>query len=79
MLAWYDFVERDCMQPFGVVVADEFYGPTGAFRSTETCDVSASIWSHILLLGITGQGAMADNVERAFFNAGPATVFAGFQ
>jgi len=79
VLAWYDFVERDCMQPLGVIVADEFYGPTGAFRSTETCDVSASIWSHILLLGITGRSAMADNVERAFFNAGPATVTRDFK
>jgi hypothetical protein len=79
VLGWYDFVERGCMQPSGVIVADEFYGPTGAFRSTETCDVSASIWSNILLLGITGQGAMADKVERAFFNAGPATVSRDFK
>jgi uncharacterized protein len=79
VLAWNGYVERNCMQPFGVIVADEFYGPTGAFRSTETCDVSASIWSHILLLGITGEGAMADTVERGFFNAGPAAVSRDFK
>jgi len=79
VLAWYDLVNRECMQPFGVIVADEFYGPTGAFRSTETCDVSASIWSQILLLSITGRGDLADRVERAFFNAGPAAVSRDFK
>ncbi len=35
-----DLLEREAMQPSGVPVADEFYGPTGAFRGTETCDVA---------------------------------------
>ncbi|MDD4889136.1 MAG: glycoside hydrolase family 127 protein [Phycisphaerae bacterium] len=74
VLAWHGMIERDCMQPHGVPVCDEYYGPTGAFRSTETCDVSAYMWTKTLLLTITGQGAMADQVERAFFNAGPAVV-----
>jgi uncharacterized protein len=39
-LAWHDLLERDSMQPSGVPVADEYYGPTGAFRGSETCDVS---------------------------------------
>jgi len=39
-LAWHDLLEREAMQPSGVPVADEFYGPTGAFRGTETCDVA---------------------------------------
>lgn len=78
-LAWYRLVERDCMQPHGVPVFDEFYGPTGAFRGTETCDVSAYMWSQNLLLGITGQGRMADRIERAFFNAAPAAVSRDFK
>lgn len=78
-LAWHDLVERDSMQPHGVIVADEYYGPTGAFRGTETCDVAAYLWSQILLLSISGQGRMADRAERAFFNAGPAAVARDFK
>ena len=78
-LAWHDLVERDAMQPHGVIVADEFYGPTGAFRGTETCDVAAYLWSQILLLRVSGQGRMADRAERAFFNAGPAAVARDFK
>ena len=78
-LAWHDLLERVAMQPSGVPVADEFYGPTGAFRGTETCDVAGYLWSQIVLLGISGQGRMADRAERAFFNAGPATVARDFK
>ncbi len=78
-LGWYRIVERDCMQPHGVPVFDEAYGPTGAFRATETCDVAAYMWSQSLLLSITGEGAMGDRIERAFFNAGPATVSRDFK
>ena len=67
------------MQPSGVPVADEFYGPTGAFRGTETCDVAGYLWSQIMLLSVTGQGNLADRAERAFFNAGPATVSRDFK
>ncbi len=78
-MAWHDLVERDAMQPHGVIVADEFWGPTGAFRGTETCDVAAYLWSQILLLSVSGEGRMADRAERAFFNAGPATVARDFK
>ena len=78
-LGWHDLLERDAMQPSGVPVADEFYGPTGAFRGTETCDVAGYLWSQIVLLTVSGQGRMADRAERAFFNAGPATVSRDFK
>ena len=78
-LAWHDLLERDSMQPSGVPVADEFYGPTGAYRGTETCDVAGYLWSQIALLTVSGQGRMADRAERAFFNAGPATVARDFK
>ncbi|MCX6910918.1 MAG: glycoside hydrolase family 127 protein [Verrucomicrobia bacterium] len=78
-LAWHDLLERDSMQPSGVPVADEFYGPTGAYRGTETCDVAGYVWSQIALLTVSGQGRMADRAERAFFNAGPATVARDFK
>jgi hypothetical protein len=78
-LRWHDKIERECMQPYGVPVFDEYYGPTGAFRGTETCDVAAYMWSQNLLLTISGQGRLADRIERAFFNAGPATVSRDFK
>ena len=78
-LGWHDLLARDSMQPSGVPVADEYYGPMGAFRGTETCDVAGYVWSQIMLLSVTGQGRMADRVERAFFNAGPATVTRDFK
>ncbi len=78
-LAWHDLLERDAMQPSGVPVADEHYGPTGAFRGTETCDVAGYLWSKIVLLSVTGDGRMADRAERAFFNAGPAAVARDFK
>jgi uncharacterized protein len=78
-LGWHELVERDCMQPYGVPVFDEYYGPTGAFRGTETCNVAAYMWSQTLLLSIGGQGRMADRIERAFFNAAPAAVSRDFK
>jgi hypothetical protein len=78
-LAWHKLLEREAMQPSGVPVADEFYGPTGAFRGTETCDVAGYLWSQTFLLGICGDGRMADHAERAFFNAGPNTVARDFK
>lgn len=78
-MAWHDLLERGSMQPSGVPVADEYYGPTGAFRGTETCDVAGYLWSQILLLTISGEGRLADRAERAFFNAGPATVARDFR
>jgi hypothetical protein len=78
-LAWHDHLARESMQPSGVPVADEFYGPTGAFRGTETCDVAGYLWSQIALLTISGESRLADRVERAFFNAGPGTVARDFK
>jgi len=78
-LAWHALLERVAMQPSGVPVADEWYGPTGAFRGTETCDVAGYVWSKAMLLLVTGDGAMGDRMERALFNAGPATVTRDFK
>jgi uncharacterized protein len=76
---WHELLERVAMQPYGVPVSDEWYGRPGAFRGTETCDVAGYIWSQICLLSVTGEGQMADRIERAFFNAGPATVTRDFK
>jgi hypothetical protein len=78
-IGWHDLLERVAMQPHGVPVSDEWYGPTGAFRGSETCDVAGYVWSQVSLLHGTGEGRMADRLERAFFNAGPATVSRDFK
>jgi hypothetical protein len=78
-VGWHDLLERIAMQPHGVPVSDEWYGPTGAFRGSETCDVAGYVWSQVCLLSVTGEGRMADRLERAFFNAGPATVARDFK
>jgi hypothetical protein len=78
-VGWHDLLERVAMQPYGVPVSDEWYGPAGAFRGSETCDVANYVWSQTCLLFVTGEGRMADRLERAFFNAGPATVSRDFK
>jgi uncharacterized protein len=78
-VGWHDLLERVAMQPHGVPVSDEWYGPTGAFRGSETCDVAGYVWSQICLLSVTGEGRMGDRLERAFFNAGPTTVSRDFK
>ncbi|MEI6390793.1 MAG: beta-L-arabinofuranosidase domain-containing protein [Verrucomicrobiota bacterium] len=78
-IGWHDLLERVAMQPYGVPVSDEWYGPTGAFRGSETCDVAGYVWSQISLLFVTGESRMGDRAERAFFNAGPATVSRDFK
>lgn len=78
-LAWHDLLDRVAMQPSGVPVSDEYWGPTGAFRGSETCDVAGYLWSQCALLGLSGEGRLADRAERAFFNAAPATVGRDFR
>jgi len=78
-VGWHELLERVAMQPYGVPVSDEWYGPPGAFRGSETCDVAGYIWSQVALLQVTGEGRMADRLERAFFNAGPAAVSRDFK
>jgi hypothetical protein len=74
VLGWDDWLNRVAMQPYGVPVADEWYHATGAFRGTETCDVAMYMEEQGDLLYVTGDWKMADRIERAFFNAAPATL-----
>jgi hypothetical protein len=78
-LRWHEKIERECMQPHGVPVFDEYWGPTGAFRGSETCDVAGFMASNTLMLSVGGQGRLADRIERVFFNAAPATVARDFK
>ncbi len=74
-----NLLERDSLQPFGVNIGDEEVGLTSAFRGTETCDVVQYMWNYIWLLRIGGEGRWGDRVERAMFNAAPATVSRDFK
>jgi len=78
-LGWHELLARVAMQPHGVPVSDEWYVPTGAFRGSETCDVAGYVWSQVSLLSVSGAGYLGDRAERAFFNAGPATVSRDFK
>jgi hypothetical protein len=65
--------------PYGVASGEEFASGIGAFRKTETCDVTALLLSAAWLYRIQGEGSWGDRIERAFFNAGPAPVARDFQ
>ena len=58
---------------------EEFLSGVGAFRLTETCDVTAMLWSSTWLYRITGEGSWGDDIERTFFNAAPAPIARDFQ
>ncbi len=60
--------------PYGVASGEEFASGIGAFRKTETCDVTAMLLSASWMYRIQGEGDWGDRMERAFFNAGAAPV-----
>ncbi len=72
------FQERHLL-PYGVTSGEEFLSGVGAFRLTETCDVTAMLWSSTWLYRITGEGSWGDDIERTFFNAAPAPIARDFQ
>jgi len=65
--------------PYGVASGEEFASGIGAFRKTETCDVTAMLLSASWMYRIQGEGGWGDRMERAFFNAGAAPVARDFQ
>lgn len=67
------------MLPYGVASGEEFGSGIGAFRKTETCDVTAMLLSSSWMYRIQGQADWGDRMERAFFNAGAAPVARDFQ
>ena len=67
------------MLPYGVASGEEYASGIGAFRKTETCDVTAMLLSASWMYRIQGNGDWGDRMERAFFNAGAAPVARDFQ
>jgi hypothetical protein len=76
--AW-KWLDKYHMLPYGVASGEEFASGIGAFRKTETCDVTAMLLSASWLYRIQGQGDWGDRMERACFNAGAAPVARDFQ
>jgi len=75
----FRWVDENHMLPYGVASGEEHFSGIGAFRLTETCDVTADIWSMIWLYRIAGQQTWGDRIEQAFFNAAPAPIARDFQ
>ena len=65
--------------PYGVISAEEYLSGIGPYRFTETCDIPAAMWTKTWLFRITGDSRWADQVERAFLNAGPVPVSRDFK
>ena len=65
--------------PYGVASGEEFASGIGAFRKTETCDVTAMLLAASWMYRIQGESDWGDRMERAFFNAGAAPVARDFQ
>jgi uncharacterized protein len=76
--AW-KWLDDQHMLPYGVASGEEFASGIGAFRKTETCDVTAMLLAASWLYRIQGDGDWGDRMERAFFNAGAAPIARDFQ
>jgi uncharacterized protein len=75
----FQWVDTEHMLPYGVASGGEFLSGIGPFRQTETCDVSASLWSRIWMYRITGERSWGDKLELEFFNAAAAPIARDFQ
>ncbi|MBV9063544.1 MAG: glycoside hydrolase family 127 protein, partial [Alphaproteobacteria bacterium] len=58
----------------GIPSTTEDYRSTGPLDGHETCDITDHTWSWGYLLMASGDGAWADRIERACFNAGLGAV-----
>lgn len=74
-----EWVDRFNELPFGLNSAEEWLSGICPYRFTETCDIPAAMWTRTWMLRITGQSRWADDVERAFLNAGPVPVSRDFK
>jgi len=75
----FKWLDENHMLPYGVASGEEFASGIGAFRKTETCDVTAMLLSASWMYRIQGSSEWGDRMERAFFNAGAAPAARDFQ
>ena len=78
-LSAFQWLDEYHMLPYGVASGEEFASGIGAFRKTETCDVTAMLLAASWIYRIQGEGTWGDRMERAFFNAGAGPVARDFQ
>lgn len=78
-LGAFKWLDEQHMLPYGVASGEEYASGIGAFRKTETCDVTAMLLTASWMYRIQGDGDWGDRMERAFFNAGAAPVARDFQ
>jgi len=78
-LGAFKWLDEYHMLPYGVASGEEFASGIGAFRKTETCDVTAMLLAASWMYRIQGERDWGDRMGRAFFNAGAAPVARDFQ
>ncbi|MGA2499236.1 MAG: beta-L-arabinofuranosidase domain-containing protein [Tepidisphaeraceae bacterium] len=78
-LSAFKWLDDNHVLPYGVASGEEFASGVGAFRKTETCDVTAMLLAASWMYRIQGNGDWGDRMERAFFNAGAAPIARDFQ
>lgn len=75
----FDLLDRHHMLVDGVPSSTEYLAGRTPRDSHETCDIADYTWSAGALLLATGDGAYADRIERACFNAAPGAVREDFK
>jgi len=75
----FRWLDENEMLPYGVASGEEFGSGVGAFRKTETCDVTSMLLATSWMYRIQGGRDWGDRMERAFFNAGAAPAARDFQ
>jgi len=71
---WMDFLYGHAELPFGSLVMDEEWGNPGPRRGLETCALAAESWARVNYLVALGEGRFGDALERATYNAAPASM-----
>ncbi len=78
-LGAFRWLDEHHVLPYGVASGEEFASGIGAFRKTETCDVTSMLLATSWMYRIVGNGDWGDRMERAFFNAGAAPIARDFK
>jgi hypothetical protein len=78
-LKYLEWLDSNHLLPYDIASSEENVAGIGSTRNTETCNVACAPYTYQQLLELTGDGRLADRIERVFFNAGPAPVARDFK
>jgi uncharacterized protein len=70
----FEWLDAHHMLPYGLPSSEEYAAGIGAGRKTESCNVAAMLMAAHWMYRMEGDGAWGDRMEKAFFNAAPATL-----